>query len=247
MEQIYLAAQLLTILPVPQVRQVTEADLGRSMRYYPLVGLAMGVVLAAAQYLLSRRLAEIPTAAIVLVLLVILSGALHWDGVADVCDGFYKGKDKAEILAIMKDSHCGAMAIVGIVCLFALKLAFLSSLPSVSAWKAALLMPVAGRWGMVLLAASAPYARGEGTAKAYVDHAGFTEALIAALIAAAAMGAVIGTAGLIFLCALSAFTLAFRQYAISKIGGVTGDVLGACGEFNECAFLLLVSLTMGAR
>lgn len=245
MEQIVLAAQLLTILPMPQVRRVSEADLGRSMRYYPLIGLGLGALLAAAQYFLSKRLAPLPVAAVLLVLLVLLSGALHWDGVADLCDGFYKGKDKAEILAIMKDSHCGAMAIIAIVCLFALKLSFLSSMPQASLWKAVLLMPVAGRWGMVLLASTSDYARGEGTAKAYVDHAGLSEAVVAALITATAAGLVMGPAGLIILSAVSLMTLAFRRYVIFKIGGVTGDVLGACGELSECAFLLFACLAGG--
>lgn len=247
MEQLVLAAQLLTILPLPEVRDVSAADLGRSLRYYPLIGLGLGAVLVAAQYALSKRLAPLPTAAVVLVLLVVLSGALHWDGVADLCDGFYKGKDKSEILAIMKDSHCGAMAIVAIVCLFALKLSFLASLPPAWLWKSLLLMPVAGRWGMVLLAAGSGYARGEGTAKAYVDHAGFPEAAIAALITVTAAGLVMGAAGLIMMTAVSLMTLAFRRYVISKIGGVTGDVLGACGELSECAFLLLACLSSGVR
>lgn len=247
MEQIVLAAQLLTILPMPRVSRVSEADLGRSMRYYPLIGLGIGSILAAAQWLLSQRLASLPVAAVTLLLLAILSGALHWDGVADLCDGFYKGKDKAEILSIMKDSHCGAMAIVGVVCLFALKLSFLSSLPQDSLWQTLLLMPVAGRWGMALLASSSPYARAEGTAKAYVDHAGFAEAAIAAFITATAAGLIMGPAGLIVLSAVSLLTLAFRWYVISKIGGVTGDVLGACGELSECAFLFFLCLTPGGR
>lgn len=251
--QFILAAQLLTILPLPSsIRsQVSSADLGRSMRYYPLVGLAMGAMLAAAQHVLSRGLPPVPVATIVLVLLVILSGALHMDGFADMCDGFYKGRDKSEILAIMKDSHSGAMAVVGIACLFALKLSFLWSLwslPQAMVPRALILMPAAGRWTMVLLASSSQYARSEGgTAKGYVDHAGPKETAIAALSIGLAGWLILQGMGLIILLGVSLFALIFRQYVISKIGGVTGDVLGACGEMSECIFLLGVCLASGGR
>lgn len=246
--QFILAAQLLTILPLPAMSRVSPADLGRSMRYYPLVGLALGAVLAAAQHVLSRGLPAVPVGTIVLVLLVIVSGALHMDGFADMCDGFYKGRDKSQILAIMKDSHSGAMAVVGIACLFALKLSFLWSLPQAMVPRALILMPAAGRWTMVLLASSSQYARSEGgTAKGYVDHAGPKEAAIAALSIGLAGWLILQGMGLIILLGVSLFALIFRQYVISKIGGVTGDVLGACGEMSECIFLLGVCLSSGGR
>lgn len=247
-EQFILAAQLLTILPLPAMNRVSPADLGRSMRYYPLVGLALGAVLAAGQHVLSRGLPAVPVGTIVLVLLVILSGALHLDGFADMCDGFYKGRDKSEILAVMKDSHSGAMAVVGIACLFALKLSFLWSLPQALVPRALILMPAAGRWTMVLLASSSQYARSEGgTAKSYVDHAGLNEAAIAALSVGLAGWLILHGTGLVILLGVSLFALIFRQYVISKIGGVTGDVLGACGELSECIFLLGVCLASGGR
>jgi len=247
-EQFILAAQLLTILPLPSMSQVSPADLGRSMRYYPLVGLGLGTMLAAVQYSLSHWLPALPVATIALVLLVILSGALHMDGFADMCDGFYKGRNKTEILSIMKDSHSGAMAVVGIACLFALKLSFLWSLPQAILPRTLILMPAAGRWAMVLLASSSSYARSEGgTAKGYVDHAGLKEAAIAALSIGLAGGLILHGTGLVILLGVSLFALIFRQYVISKIGGVTGDVLGACGEMSECIFLLGICLASGGR
>lgn len=249
-EQFILAAQLLTIVPLPSTStsQVSAADLGRSMRYYPLIGLAMGSVLAATQYFFSRWLPAVPVETMVLVLLVILSGALHMDGLADMCDGFYAGKDKSQILAIMKDSHSGAMAVVGIACLFALKLSFLWSVPLAVLPRALILMPAAGRWAMVLLASSSRYARTEGgTAQGYVDHAGFNEAAIAAITLSLAGWFLLHGMGLIILLGVSIFTLIFRQYVLSKIGGVTGDVLGACGEISECVFLLGICLAAGGR
>jgi len=97
------------------------------MRYYPLVGVVIGI-LSAELYGGSLRLFS-PWVATTLAIvgLVLFSGALHVDGFADMCDGFYGQRKRDQILAIMKDSHSGAMAIVGVACLLALKIAFLEA------------------------------------------------------------------------------------------------------------------------
>lgn len=245
-KQAVLALQLLTVLPLPPLKDVSRADLGRSMRFYPLVGLGLGGMSAGLWRLLSPWIPGPPAATLALVLLVLISGALHLDGFADMCDGFYKGRNKAEILEIMKDSHAGAMAVVGMVCLFALKLSFLWSLPAVLLPRTLILMPAAGRWTMVLLAGLSPYARAEGgTAENHVNHAGFVEVAIAAVSVLSAAWLILHGAGVLVLAGVTLFALIFRRYVMSKIGGVTGDVLGGCGEVSECVFLLGVCVGMG--
>lgn len=241
-----LAIQLLTIFPIRISRPITDEDLGASLRYYPIAGLGMGALVAAMSRLLLRSLNPMASTTLALVLLVVFSGALHWDGLADMLDGFYAGKNKGEVLAIMKDHHSGAMAIVGIVCLFCTKLSLLWSVPLSRLMKTLVLMPAVGRWTMVLVASLSPYARTEcGTAKGYVDHAGGKEFLIASFLIAAASAWIWQTSGLVLLVATSLFALLFRQYSMTRIGGVTGDVLGACGEISECVFLLGVCLGAG--
>jgi len=216
------------------------------MRHYPLVGLVLGALTAGVYFLFSRWTPSMAAVSLAVVSLVLFSGALHLDGLADMCDGFYKGKTKEEILAVMKDSHSGAMAVVGIACLFTVKLSLLWSLPPGFIVRTLVLMPMAGRWSMTLLAASSSYARPEGgTAKSYVDHAGRTEAVVSSLISVAAGAVFMGLRGLAALAATALFVWGFRKYALRKIDGVTGDVLGACGESAECVFLLGVAAGAG--
>jgi len=216
------------------------------MRYYPLIGAILGGTIAGVHWLLSQRLAPMAATTVVVVVLIVLTGALHMDGLADMCDGFYKGRNKSEVLAIMKDSHSGAMALVGVFCVLALKLAFLWSLPQTVLPKALTLMPVAGRWSMVLLASLSPYARPEGgTAKGYVDYAGRKEVVIAALLTAFLAGLIFKGIGLVGLAGTTLFVFLFWRYVMAKIQGVTGDVLGAGGEISECIYLLSVGLAVG--
>jgi adenosylcobinamide-GDP ribazoletransferase len=241
--QFLLAFQFLTILPIHISGTVRDKDLAGSMRYYPLVGAAIGA-LSAVLYEGALRLFS-PAVAVVsaIVGLILFSGALHVDGFADMCDGFYGHRKREQVLAIMKDSHSGAMAIVGVICLLALKIALLGNLDVHRAMWGLILAPTLGRWSMVWLCASSTYARSQGgTASAYIGHVDRSTWLVASLLCGGVAFFLFRTPGLLVMATAALFTGAFRRYTVGRIGGMTGDTLGACNELVEVLVLAALSV-----
>jgi adenosylcobinamide-GDP ribazoletransferase len=239
--ELRLAASFLTRLPLGTQGNVDDRLLGRSLAWFPLVGLGLGGLLAGAAKLLDGRFPPLVTAALLIVLIVAVTGALHLDGVADVADGCYGLRERQERLRIMKDSRVGAMGVVAVGCVLLLKFAALASIPAARLLPALLLAPAGGRWLQCALAVTSPYARPEGgTGGAFVAHAGAREMLIASLILAVAALALCGmTGGLVLLLFCLLLLWGWRSYSRHKLGGVTGDVLGAACEWSEALIWLL--------
>jgi adenosylcobinamide-GDP ribazoletransferase len=243
MTQFLLAFQFLSIFPVRISKTAGEQDLAGSMRYYPLVGAILGgmsaLLLKAALWWFSPSVAVVSA----VVGLIIFSGAFHLEGFADMCDGFHGHHDRQRILAIMKDSRAGPMAIVGVFCLLALKIALLASLETSRAALALAVAPAIGRWSMVWLCASSTYARPEGgTASGFIGHVGRRTFLTATCFCAVIAFLLLGVWGLAMMAAAAAGTGAFRRYVEKRIGGMTGDTLGACCELVEVLALALLTL-----
>ena len=175
-----IALQFLTIFPVkisaeggsaPDGKSdIKEKDFGASLLYFPLVGLLIGLILALSAFLLFP-LPGIIKGATILIISIIITGGIHLDGFADTCDGFYGNKPKEKILEIMKDSHIGAMGVIGIVSLLLLKFSLIASFNERLLWKALILMVVFSRWVQVMACFSASYARQEGKAKYFLEYA----------------------------------------------------------------------------
>src|ERR671922_973115 len=121
MHRLALAFQFLTILPWPKTEVRYPEDLGGSMAFYPIVGAALGSIMVGVHAVGSEVFPDGILRPALVVLLIILTGGLHLDGFADVCDGFYGGKSKAEALRIMKDPHLGTMAVIGIITVLMMK------------------------------------------------------------------------------------------------------------------------------
>jgi len=240
--ELRLALSFLSRLPVGPLTDITDRLLGRSLAWFPLVGLALGALLAGTARLLGEQLPPLALAVLLLLLHVAVTGALHLDGVADVADGCYGGRDRESRLRIMKDSRVGAMGVVAVGCVLLVKFAALASLPAPRLLPALLFAPAGGRWLQCALAVTSPYARPEGgTGGAFVAHAGFREFALATVTVTVAAGVLFGLAGLALLVLLGLLLLAWRAYSHSKLGGVTGDVLGAACEWSEAALWLLLS------
>jgi adenosylcobinamide-GDP ribazoletransferase len=213
------------------------------MRYYPLVGAVLGILSAGLLTLALRGFSTSVAVVTAVIGLILFSGALHLDGFADMCDGFYGHHERDRILAIMKDSHSGAMAIVGVFCLLALKIALLVSLPATRTVSALILAPTLGRWSMVWLSESSTYARPErGTASSYIGHVNRQTLLIATFLCAGIASRVLKAQGLEVMVLAAVFTRLFRRYTERRIGGMTGDTLGACSELVEVFTLALLCL-----
>ena len=243
MIQILLAFQFLTIFPIRIARAVRDADLVRSMRWYPLVGAMLGGLSAGVFYVTQQLFSPGVSGVAAIMSLVVLSGALHLDGFADMCDGFYGGESRDRVLAIMKDSRSGAMAIIGIFSLLAMKIALLGNLEVSRAERALVLAPAVGRWAMVWLCATSAYARSEGgTASAYIGHVDKKILLIATLLCVGIAYFLFQTKGLLVMTVSVVFAWAFRYYVQERIGGMTGDTLGACSECVEVLVLAAFSI-----
>jgi len=249
------ALQFLTIFTVSKKHQPEEGDLARSIVYFPLVGFLIGVILVFSDQVFSWiALPHTIGNALLLLIAVLVTRALHIDGLADTLDGLMGGHDPASRLAIMKDSRIGTAGVLGIVFALLLKYLCLNNLDLFSDEKnaALLTMPILSRWSQTLMVFRADYGRERGMGGAFVGHLRASGLIAASAVAVGlsawviirdlrtvvvALAVVAGTALLTFLG---------RQYLVRKTGGVTGDAIGAISEANEVLVLLIfAALTSG--
>jgi adenosylcobinamide-GDP ribazoletransferase len=233
------ACRYLTTLPLP--RGTGGGDLGRAAAWFPAIGLLLGLLLAAGGLVAERALPPLVGAVLLVALWAVLTGGLHLDGLADAADGLGAGWTPEERLAIMRDARTGAYGATAIGLVLAAKVAALASLPADLVWRGLLVAPVLGRLGPVLLARACPPARGEGAGHAFaltVTPAALTGA---AAIAAAATLMVAGPWGAMLLALIGAGTLGFGLYLRVRLGGVTGDCLGALVEGSEAGVLVALA------
>ncbi len=235
-----LAFSFLTRLPVLREKAYQQRDFGASFGWFPLVGAVVGGIAAAAGYGLVSAGSDPRIAAFAaLLLLVLLTGALHLDGLADTADGLMSGKEPARALAIMKEPHTGPFGYTAIFLVLIGKFAALSVLFGEGRFAVAAAALAAARWAMVAAAYRARYPRTQGTGAAFIGHlTPLTLAAATAVMAAFAPLAGVGTMAL-FAAAALFIALALRAYAARRIGGVTGDILGAVNEVAETALLLI--------
>jgi cobalamin 5'-phosphate synthase/cobalamin synthase len=188
---------------------------------------------------------------VVAVLLVtldaLLTGALHFDGLADTADGFGGGKSREDILRIMRDHAIGSYGGMALAIVIALKVTAYAALLNQSNFVPALILtPALGRWSILLLTASLPYARQspspiEGMGKRPLLWGTCIAAIAVAMLAAQSIRAVVAMAVVV------AVTGAFGFYCRRRIAGITGDTLGANLQLCECAVLLAFIWTGSSR
>jgi len=238
------AIQFLTLLPIPARCNCDERDLGRSPFFFPVVGLLIGVGLVVLDRAASTMFSPMVTNMLVVIAMLAVSGGLHMDGLADTADGFFSARKRERILEIMKDSRIGAMGVIAIVCVFGLKFAALTSLPDAWRWPALMLMPLAGRCALVIELAVLSYARPEGgLGLVFAKNKSRLDVVWALAVLAVAGYWTAGPMGLIAVTSAVVVTLVFSVWCHRKIGGFTGDTLGAACEIAE----LIPVLVLGIR
>jgi len=233
MKRLIAALQFLTVCPFVSRVACDERDIGRSVSWFPFVGLLIGVAVA----LLDRGMSAVfpaPLASVIAVIaLIAASGGLHMDGLADTADGFLSSRPRERMLEIMRDSHTGAMGVIGIVCVISLKIVALAAVPPVLRLPALVLMPFTGRCSMVIQLAMLPYARSGGLCSVFVQSLRRADVILA-LTLLAAVGWMVGDWFGLCAAGVSVIVIAiFSFWCRSKIGGFTGDTLGAGCEFVE--------------
>ena len=235
------ALKFLTIIPLPRWREVSPDEVGRSIGYFPVVGIIIGLILAGLSWLLGLILPSAIVNVLLIVYLVVISGALHLDGLVDTCDGI-AGHTLEDRWRIMHDSHAGSFGIIGVFCLLLAKYVSLNSVPEPWLIPTLVLMPVLSRWAMVYAIFTYPYARPSGLGKVFKQGTSwprFTMATIITVTVAVILAQLIGLALMFFIWLI---TLALAAYFKSKFSGLTGDNYGAISEVTEVAMLILLNL-----
>ncbi|AIS17130.1 cobalamin synthase [Pseudomonas rhizosphaerae] len=235
----WIALQFLSSLPVRLPGMPSPEALGRSLLFYPAVGLLFGVLLWVANALLAGT-PLLLHAALLLALWVVLSGGLHLDGLADSADAWLGGfGDRERTLLIMKDPRSGPMAVVTLVLVLLLKFCALLALLEQGQQAALLMAPVLARAAMLGLFMGTPYVRAGGLGQALADH---LPRGAGSWVLAAVAFASLGFCGFwISLSVLVGF-MALRRQMIRRLGGTTGDTAGAMLELLELLVLLAAAL-----
>jgi len=236
-----IALQFLTRLPVRLPRLPTAEESGRSLLWYPLVGLLLGAALLLVRWLLGDVSVWLQ-AALLLTVWVWLSGGLHLDGLADTADAWVGGYgDRERTLAIMKDPTCGPVGVISLVLVLLLKFTALVAMLEAGQWGALLLAPWLGRWVLPLLLFSTPYVRPGGLGQVLAEHMPRRSLPLLLGIHALAM-LLFGWPGLLALVVALLVLLVVRHYLCQRLGGTTGDTAGALVELVET--VVLVSCAM---
>lgn len=242
--QLWLAAVLLTRLPLPHLPKDAFAHGARAVWAYPVVGVGIGGAgMLAGQLALGLGLPAFGAAALALGAMMVLTGAMHEDGLADVADGFWGGFTPARRLEIMRDSQIGSYGVLALLVVFALRLSAGAAL-LISAPVALIAAAVLSRGMMPVLMHTLPHARGDGLSHSVgrPARAGAVSALgLAAILAVLCLG----TPALPALVLAVAVCAGMGLLARSKIGGQTGDVLGATQQLSEAAILLACASLLG--
>jgi len=236
------ALTFLTIIPLPRRWKVNSEEVGRSAGYFPVIGAIIGLILAGLNWLLGLLLPSPVVNVLLIVSLVVISGALHLDGLVDTCDGIAGDKTAEERWQVMDDSRVGGFGAIGACCLLLVKYISLNSVPETLLLATLVLMPVLSRWGMVYAIFAYPYAKPSGLGKVFKQGASWQMLTIATLITLAITAIVARLAGLVIMLGTWVIIVAMAAYLKRKFSGLTGDTYGAINEVAEVCVLILVSL-----
>jgi adenosylcobinamide-GDP ribazoletransferase len=232
-----------------------------------MVGLCIGIFLSIIYLPLYFFFPHLIADALIILVCIAITGALHLDGLADTCDGIWGGRNKEKRLEIMKDSRIGSFGAIGLICLLGVKYVSLLSIGEIPATKispfgasvkcascfispvllnkcaALVIMPVIGRWAQVFAAGLSTYARNEsGTGSLIMEGTTRKQTIYTSLFPLFLLWFFYHLSGLVIFAIIIIFTLSWIWYIMTKIGGMTGDTLGATNEMAELVFLLSLLL-----
>ncbi|AWY40565.1 adenosylcobinamide-GDP ribazoletransferase [Pseudomonas putida] len=240
----WIALQFLSSLPIRLRGMPASQELGRSLLFYPLVGLLFGVILWAFNWLLLGT-PLLLHAALLLTVWVLLSGALHLDGLADSADAWLGGfGDRERTLTIMKDPRSGPIAVVTLVLVLLLKFCALLALIEQQHAVALIIVPLIGRSALLGLFLSTPYVRAGGLGQALADHLPRSAGKQVLAVSALACVLIAGVSGAVAVVLASLVLVWLRQVMLRRLGGTTGDTAGALLELLEMTVLTGLALAL---
>lgn len=238
----WIALQFLSSLPVRLSGMPEPAQLGRSLLFYPLVGLLFGVLLWGLNILLAGA-PPLLHGALLLTAWVLLSGGLHLDGLADSADAWLGGfGDRERTLLIMKDPRSGPIAVIALVLVLLLKFAALLALIEQGQALVLVIVPLLGRGALLGLFLTTPYVRAGGLGQALADHLPRSAGWQVVFVGALGCVLVAGWTGAAALIIASGVFVGLRHMMLRRLGGCTGDTAGALLELLEMAVLVGLAL-----
>lgn len=239
---VVVAFQFLTIVPPFLRRTITAEEMGRSVAFFPLVGLLIGLLLFGLHWLLSAVFPTVLVAAILMGVWIACSGALHFDGFLDAVDGLLGGRTPEDRMRILRDARVGSFAVAAGGIMLLLKFAAVWSIGAPGALIAA---PLLGRWLTAMTVVLFPYARAEGLGREMKDNAGWPQAAgasaisMAALVVLAPFVGIAATVTAVVVAGLSAWLLI--RFTLARIPGLTGDIYGAVCEVGEMVCIVTLA------
>ena len=263
-EQLIILTKFMTRIPIPIKVDYDPKKLGKSIKFFPFVGLIIGFILYYTSIILVKfSKNNLINALIVIVIELMVVGIIHIDGLCDTFDGLFSYREKEKMLEIMKDSRLGSNGALALILYFLIKFVLLYSLLMEDQGEtvfAVLTYPVVARLCSVISCASAPYARGSGMGKTFVDNTKTSGVVIATLITVVYSGAILfymmGSqfnyflpldlfmksfgVNLLIIVILGLFAFSFSKLIERKIGGITGDTLGALLEISSLVYIFLL-------
>ena len=234
-KQLIILIQFMTRIPVFVNVEYDEEKLGKSIKYFPLVGAIIGIFLYGINILAGKITVNRQIAAIIIIIAeIFITGLIHIDGLADTADGLFSYAEKEKILEIMKDSRVGTNGAVALILYFMTKVILLSEIRP----EYIILYPVISRLSTSINAGLGEYARKNGMSNGIIAKNGKKEAVISIIITMILSFIILKAKGLIILIFAILFILLLMKGVKRKIGGITGDTMGASLELTSILVLL---------
>jgi adenosylcobinamide-GDP ribazoletransferase len=252
MKSLILMIQFMTRYPIPVAIEFSATHFVRGMKWMPLVGLfaALPGALAfgPADIWLGRNIAAL----MAVIILITVTGGLHLDGIADTADGLFSYRSRERMLEIMRDATLGANGVIALVLTILLKFTLLTQIPGHGALFAVLATPILGRTALTWHSASSCYARQVRGIGDYVNQTGVAQALAATTVCAVLIilllalfdvrASLIPAITLLLILPVIALAAAFAAYLKHRLGGITGDTIGASIELSEILSFFVILL-----
>ncbi len=240
LKQLLFAFTFLTVIPGPRKLHIEPEDMGKSTSLYPIVGAFIGICL----FLLSRihNISNFTKATIIVVFMLLITRGLHADGLIDTFDGFLSGKkNREEIIRIMRDSKIGALGFITAFSVYILKVSFIYEILLRNMEYKLIYLPILSRSGVAFAGFLFSYPENQkGLGKSFVDSIGVIQFIISFLISSILVFSKANYINLLFT------PIAFLMWTVwgiiskKKIGGITGDTIGAGIELTELFLILML-------
>ena len=242
-EQFIILIQFMTRIPIPLKISYSEKKFGKSIKFFPLVGLIIGLILYFANFLIIVYLKNIfynkTIIAIFLIILeILIVGIIHIDGLADTFDGLFSYTKKEKMLEIMKDSRIGTNGAVVLILYFITKTVLISEIITTNP-KYLIIFPIIARLSTPVNAGLSNYARKSGMSNAIISENGIFEAIFSLALSIILVFYIIDIKGIITIFIAFIFIIIFMLNVRKKIDGITGDTMGACLELTSILVLFL--------